>query len=140
MIDAAAKVQGLCPDARPMAEQVRAFDWASTPLGPSSTWPQSLRTMLGVVLNSRSPMCLAWGDALTCLYNDAYRSLLGDRPETLGRPFAEVWADAWPGVAAIMARAYAGEATSFDEFGATVERDGRPEQTWWTFSVSPVVG
>lgn len=123
-----------------MAEQVRMFDWAGTPLGPSSAWPQSLRTMLSVVLNARSPMCLAWGDELTCLYNDPYRSLLGDKPETLGRPFAEVWADAWPGVAEIMARARAGEASSFDEFAATLERHGRPEQTWWTFSVSPVVG
>lgn len=129
-----------CQDARPMAEQVRMFDWAGTPLGPSSAWPQSLRTMLSVVLNARSPMCLAWGDDLTCLYNDPYRSLLGDKPETLGRPFAEVWADAWPGVAEIMARARAGEASSFDEFAATLERHGRPVKTWWTFSVSPVVG
>lgn len=127
-------------NAKPMAEQVQLFDWASTPLGPSSGWPQSLRTMLSVVLNSRFPMCLAWGEGLTCIYNDAYRPLLADKPEALGRPFPEAWADAWPGVAAIMARAVAGEASYFEEFPATIERHGHPAQTWWTFSVSPVAG
>src|ERR1700751_3043440 len=104
MTDAAANGHRIRQDAKPMAEQVRTFDWASTPLGPPSAWPQSLQTMVSVVLNSRIPMCLAWGDGLTCLYNDAYRPLLGDKPEALGRPFAEAWSDAWPGVAAVMAR------------------------------------
>lgn len=140
MTEAAANDHRIRQDATPMAERVRRFDWANTPLGPSAAWPQSLRTMVSVVLNSRIPMCLAWGDGLTCLYNDAYRPLLSDKPDALGRPFAAAWADAWPGVAAIMARALAGEPSYSAEFAATIERHGRPEQTWWTFSVSPVIG
>ena len=43
---------------------IRAKDWSTTPLGPSDTWPQSLKTTLGIVLNSRYPMFVFWGQQL----------------------------------------------------------------------------
>ncbi|HKA27958.1 MAG TPA: hypothetical protein VKH82_01190, partial [Candidatus Binatia bacterium] len=33
-----------------MARRVREFDWASTPIGPMADWPQSLKTIVRVML------------------------------------------------------------------------------------------
>jgi len=73
-----------------MGERIRAHDWAATPLGPIGSWPQSLRTAISIMLNSRFPTYLAWGPQLASLYNEAYRPILGTKREALGRPFAEV--------------------------------------------------
>ncbi|WP_262298302.1 PAS domain-containing sensor histidine kinase [Microvirga sesbaniae] len=121
-----------------MGARIRAHDWAATPLGPVETWPQSLRTAVSIMLNSRFPTYLAWGQDLISLYNDAYRPFLGNKPETLGRPFAEVWAEAWSTVGPIAEQALAGEASYFENMPITLERHGYPEDTWWTFSYSPV--
>src|ERR1044071_5391427 len=32
--------------------RMRAFDWASTPLGPAAEWPQSLKAAVSVLLGS----------------------------------------------------------------------------------------
>lgn len=120
-----------------MAERVRLFDWSRTPLGPSSHWPHSLRTAVSIVLNSRCPMYLAWGEGLTSIYNDAYRPTLGSRPEALGRSFEEVWSEAWPVVGPIAERARAGEASYFEDL--PLKGQGRGEQARWAFSCSPVI-
>jgi hypothetical protein len=54
-----------------MAARMSAFPWADTPLGPMSSWPQSLRTMVNILVTSRYPMWVGWGEKLTFLYNDA---------------------------------------------------------------------
>jgi hypothetical protein len=56
-----------------MAQLTRDFDWANSPLGPVEQWPVSLRTAVGIVLNSRFPMLMWWGNDLIQFYNDAYR-------------------------------------------------------------------
>jgi hypothetical protein len=45
---------------------MRQFDWSQTSLGPVEFWPQSLRTCVRIVLNSRQPMFVWWGDDLIC--------------------------------------------------------------------------
>jgi hypothetical protein len=60
-----------------MGALMRAHDWSRTPLGAAATWPQSLRTAVSVMLNSRYPMFIAWGPELVFLYNDAYRPIFG---------------------------------------------------------------
>ena len=66
---------------------MRELDWAKTSLGPPRTWPQSLRTIVRMVLTSRYAMWLGWGPDLTLLYNDAYARILGAKhPSALGRP------------------------------------------------------
>src|SRR5690348_2681343 len=74
-----------------MGAMMRAMDWAATPLGPVSGWPQSLRTTVSVVLGSSFPMMIAWGPDLWMLYNDAYLPVLGTQkhPRALGRPLLE---------------------------------------------------
>jgi hypothetical protein len=61
-----------------MGNLIRAKDWSKTPVGPIDSWPQSLRTTLSIILNSKFPMFLWWGPELICFYNDAYRPSLGN--------------------------------------------------------------
>jgi hypothetical protein len=69
-----------------MGALIRAHDWSRTPLGPITLWPQSLRTAIDIMLNSRYAMFVWWGHDLTNLYNDAYRPFLGTKhPRALGR-------------------------------------------------------
>jgi len=41
---------------------MRAYDWTKTPLGPTEAWPESLRSALGLCLNSCPSLsrCEAW--------------------------------------------------------------------------------
>lgn len=43
---------------------MRAFDWASSPVGSPQTWPQSLRVTIRLMLNSQHPMFIWWGPHL----------------------------------------------------------------------------
>jgi PAS domain S-box-containing protein len=121
-----------------MGERIRAHDWARTPLGPVADWPQSLRTATSIMLNSRFPTFMTWGPAFTSLYNDAYRPILGSKQEALGQPFPHIWSEVWATVGVIAERAMRGDASYFENLPLTLERHGYPEETWWTFSYSPV--
>lgn len=122
-----------------MGQFLRARDWRDSPLGPPQQWPASLRTAIRIVLDSRHPMFLWWGPHLLNFYNDAYAPILGKRhPDALGRPARETWADIWhdigPQVDAVVQR---GEATWNDQLLLVMERNGYPEETYFTFSYSP---
>ncbi|MFD6417631.1 SpoIIE family protein phosphatase [Streptomyces sp. NPDC060194] len=118
-----------------------AVDWAATPLGPPETWPQSLRTAVGILLSSRFSMWMAWGPELTFFCNAAYRrDTLGSKyPWALGRPAGEVWAEIWadiePRVAQVVER---GESTWDEALLLFVERSGYSEESYHTFSYSPL--
>ncbi|POR41830.1 PAS domain S-box protein [Methylobacterium sp. V23] len=121
-----------------VAARIRAHDWRSTPLGPIETWPNTLRYTLSSMLNSAFPTYLAWGPNLTSFYNDAYRPILGIKPEALGRPFPEVWKESWDQVGPVTELALQGEATYLEDHGITTDRHGTREQSHWTFAYSPV--
>ncbi|MDP3410628.1 sensor histidine kinase [Bosea sp. (in: a-proteobacteria)] len=121
-----------------MGDAIRRHDWAATPLGPLAAWPTALKVSVGTMVNSRFPKCLFWGAELISIYNDAYRPMLGAKPEALGRPFAKVWPEVWDDLAPVAEKALAGEASFFEDMPLVVERFGRPEQTWFTFCYSPV--
>jgi PAS domain S-box-containing protein len=91
-----------------------------------------------MVLGSKFPACIVWGSDLITIYNDAFRPILGAKPEALGRPFNEVWSEAWDEIAPIADRAFAGEATFIEHFPLVVERNGYPEETYFTFCYSPI--
>jgi len=123
-----------------MAARVRAFDWASTPLGPPQQWPQSLRIAVGICLNSRFPMFVWWGPQLINIYNDGYIPMLGKRhPAALGKPAQPTWQEIWhivgPQAEAVMQR---GEATWNERVLLVMERHGYTEETWFTWSYSPI--
>ncbi len=127
-----------------MGHLTRIHDWTQTPLGPPDTWPQNLRTTLGILLNSKFPMFLFWGEELLCFYNDAYRPSLGNNgnhPHALGRPASEVWVLIWEDTVGPLTTHIrnGGEATwSEDEF-MPIYRNGGLEDSYWTFSFSPVL-
>ncbi|HEX6694968.1 MAG TPA: ATP-binding protein [Longimicrobiales bacterium] len=123
-----------------MAGLCRSFDWAATPLGPVTTWPQSLRTTVSTLLASRHPMFLWWGDDLVQVYNDAYRPSLGDRhPRALGMKGREFWTDIWPTIGPQIEQVMSGgDATWHEDQYLPIERNGRMEDVWWTYSYSAV--
>ena len=118
---------------------MRGHDWSASPLGCPTTWPQSLRSVVGLMLDSKFPMFVAWGPELGFLYNESYAELLGAKhPAALGRRFHDVWAEIWPDISPLIDRALAGEATYYEDLPLTVRRKGHDEQAWFTFSYSPV--
>lgn len=122
-------------------EEIRAFDWSATSLGPIADWPIALKTTVRVVLSSRQPMCFWWGRDLLHFYNDAYVPMLGQRAgHALGRPFKDVWSDVWEEVLPFVRTALSGEGTWMEDMPLVVLRNGYPEQTHWTFSYSPLFG
>src|SRR3954470_12803402 len=124
-----------------MSGRMRGFDWSCSPLGPPAHWPQSLKTAVGILLSSKFPMFLAWGPELRFLYNEAYADVLGGKhPAALGHAFEDIWADIWSDVGPLVDRALAGEATYWDNLPLTMTRKGYLEQTWFTFSYSPLRG
>ncbi|ATB58285.1 histidine kinase [Xanthomonas citri pv. fuscans] len=122
-----------------MAQAVRNHDWAASPLGPTAQWPSPLRNAVDLMLGSPESMYVVWGDALTFFYNDAYTPILGPRQaQALGAPLRVLWADAWEAVREPIEAAFVGQASRFEEVPIGMNRYGVPEQTWWTFSFSPI--
>ena len=118
---------------------MRHCDWTATPVGPPDNWPQPLRTTLSLMLDNGHGMFVAWGPELTFFYNDAYAPFLGARhPVALGRAFPDVWAELWPELAPLVGRALAGETIWQEERLLVMTRNGYPEDTWFSFSYSPV--
>lgn len=124
-----------------LGERIRSFEWASTPIGPISSWPQSLKTVVRILLTSRYAMWMGWGPDLTFLYNDSYAHMtLGKKhPWALGKPSREVWAEIWPDIGPRIRKVLeTGEATWDEALLLFLERSGYTEETYHTFSYSPV--
>jgi signal transduction histidine kinase len=125
-----------------LGRRMREIDWAKTPLGPVDSWPQSLRTCIRIVLTSQQPMFVWWGEQLINLYNDAYISILGGKhPAALGQPAQLVWREIWADAGVRAAKAMREDEGTFDEaLMLIMERNGYREETYYTFSYSPVPG
>ena len=118
---------------------MREKDWSSSPLGPPDSWPQSLRTVVGLLLQSRFPMFVAWGKDLGFLYNDPYAEILGAKhPAALGSRFHDIWSEIWSDISPLIDAAMAGQATYREDLPLVMNRKGYDEHTWFTFSYSPV--
>jgi serine phosphatase RsbU (regulator of sigma subunit) len=119
---------------------VLGHDWAATPLGPESEWSSTLRSAVSTCLNSRFPTLLMWGEHLVMIYNDGYAPMLGARhPDALGRPAATVWADIWADLQPMVDEVMAGRATYSEDLPLVMTRHGFVEETYFSFSFSPVV-
>ncbi|MDF3056634.1 MAG: Chemotaxis protein methyltransferase CheR [Rariglobus sp.] len=122
-----------------MGKLVRSMDWAKTPLGPISGWPQSLRTTVSLCLASNFPISLAWGKHHTQIYNDGYWPITGGKhPGSVGQDFSECWASAWPVIGDSFERALAGETSFLENQRMFLDRNGYLEETFFTFSFSPI--
>ena len=123
----------------PMSQLLRAHDWRQSPLGPPATWTRELQTIVDLMLGSKFPMFVAYGPQLGLLYNDAYAEVLGAKhPASLGRRFEEVWSEIWHDILPIVQGAMKGQSTFHENLPLEMNRKGYLEQTWFTFSYSPV--
>ena len=121
------------------ADLVEELDWGSTPLGARERWSPGLVTFQRLCLESRFPIVLFWGPKFVMIYNDAYRTILGERhPRSLGQPARECWHEIWdeirPMLEGVLERA---ESTWSENLMLPLERDGTPEERYFTFSYSP---
>ncbi len=125
-----------------MGALMRAYAWSRHPLGNPKDWSQALRTAMRLMLNSRHPMCLLWGEEGFWFYNDAYRqTLTAERhPSSVGQPARQVWPEVWDDVVSTQIKQVmsGGSATWHENQLMVLRRNGRDEDTYWTYSYGPI--
>lgn len=122
-----------------MGARLRAHDWSRTPLGAPARWPQSLKTLVALMLASEHPMFMAWGPSQTWLYNDPFIPIMGDKhPQRLGlHALDQVWSEARTVLAPLFDRVFAGTPVQMDDFALELDRHGRLEEAHFAFSYTP---
>jgi hypothetical protein len=124
-----------------MGAATAAYDWAANPLGAPASWPVALRSAVSLCLSSRFPMMVLWGPDLIGIYNDGMRPVLGTvkHPGGLGAPAREVWSEIWDEIGPSFADVLAtGRPTWAENQRLVLERNGFPEECYFTYSYSPV--
>ena len=123
------------------ARLLRSLDWSESTLGDPAGWPETLKLALRLMLTSRFEMWVGWGPDVLFFYNDAYRPTLGIRhPDAMARPTREVWPEIWDDIEKRVRVVYdEGESTWDRALPLVIERSGRPEETYHTFSYSPLI-
>jgi PAS domain S-box-containing protein len=123
-----------------MGALMRSIDWSETPLGPVQRWPQSLRTAVSMMLDSRFAMVVAWGQESLFLYNDRYRPVLGasKHPGALGHPAREIFPEVWDFIGPLFRQALQGDAVALDDVLIPLDRNGYLEECFFTLSYSPI--
>ena len=121
-------------------ELIRSIDWSKTPLGSRDAWPESLRTVVNLILASSFPMAILWGSDLIYIYNDAYRVIAAGRhPNAMGKSIREVWPETWEFNKAVLERVMAlGETVHFKDQLYRTARHGSMEDGYFTLSYSPI--
>jgi two-component system sensor histidine kinase VicK len=129
-------------DGGEMGGLIRSFDWSSTVLGDPDQWPPNLLYTVSLLLDSRFPMFLWWGEDLIQFYNDAYRPSLGmdgKHPGALGQKGEECWPEIWPVIKPLIDGVMAsGKATWNEDWLIPIYRNNQLEDVYWTFSYSRV--
>lgn len=125
-----------------MAQMMRQHDWANSSLGTPDRWPEALKVALRLLLTSKFEMWLGWGPEIAFFYNDAYRPTLGNKhPNALAVPTKILWAEIWDDIRERLETVYAtGQATWDRALLLLLERNGYSEETYHTFSYSPLIG
>jgi PAS domain S-box-containing protein len=125
-----------------MARRLRETDWSATALGDRDSWPRSLDLAVAIILVSGFPMAIRWGAELTFIYNDAYRSILGDKhPGALGRPLREVWPEIYAELGPLNEGILRGERGAFfavDHQWAVRRQGSNTGDARFTISYSPI--
>lgn len=124
-----------------MGQRIRDFDWAATSLGEAERWPAPLKTIVRMMLTTNHAVFVFWGPDLICLYNDAYSRSLGSEqhPSILGMKGPDAWAIAWDVIAPQIALVTSGQgATWHENQRIPIQRHGRLEETYWTYSYGPI--
>lgn len=127
-------------DGGEMGELIRAKDWSKTALGNPENWPQSLKTMVAVMLNNPFGMYIAWGENFTQIYNDGFRPILGStkHPQALGISSEITFSEIWDTIRPMFHDVMKGKAVSFPDLKLTLNRNGFDEDCYFNFSYSPI--
>ena len=123
-----------------MGSLIRAFDWATTPLGSPGTWPAALKQMVAQMLANPFPMLICWGKDYIQLYNDAFRPINGEtkHPQALGGGAKDTYAEIWDTIGPMFADVMNGQAVGFPNFMVPLNRNGYTEDCYFDFSYSPI--
>ncbi len=124
-----------------MGALIRAFDWASSPLGPVERWPRALRSSVRFALGSGFPKLLLWGPELIQIYNDAFRPVLGStkHPRSLGQRAHECWPEVWNILGPMFDKVMkTGESIAAEDRLFLLNRHDYLEATYLTISYSPI--
>jgi PAS domain S-box-containing protein len=122
-----------------MGERIRSNDWKLSPLGTPDDWPQSLRTTVSILLNSKFPMFVWWGKDLITIYNDAYCPIAGEKhPSLLGKSGQQGWIEIWEDLGPLVESVFSGRSTWSEDQVLYMNRRGYVEETYFTFSYSPI--
>lgn len=124
-----------------VGHEARTVAWDATPLGPPSTWPESLRHAVRLCFSTRFAVLIAWGPDLTMIYNDGYREMLGSdkHPAALGAPVRVVWSEIWDVISPLFDMVLTtGQPTHRRDLYLLMNRSGYDEETYFTFSYSPL--
>jgi signal transduction histidine kinase/ActR/RegA family two-component response regulator len=122
-----------------VVDEIIGFDWSATSLGGPEQWPIALRCQLATMLACPAPMYMVWGPELVSFYNDAYRPILGYRAATaMGTPFRILWGSIWNEIEPLVDQALSGGVARVTDMRLDLARHGEPEESYWTFSYSPV--
>ncbi|GAA2741242.1 hypothetical protein GCM10009868_06840 [Terrabacter aerolatus] len=124
-----------------MQELFARTDWSATSLGAVESWPANLRILVDVCLSSRFPMLVCWGPDLLMIYNDGYRTLLGEskHPGAWGRAVRDVWPEVWDVIGPMFAGVTGGgPATWVEDELLVVDRSGYLEEAYFTWSYGAV--
>ena len=124
-----------------MAAVINAKNWEATPVGIMDTWPVGLHSTLRIMLKSKFPMFLFWGNELTCFYNDACHDSMGidgNHSDILGKSGAGMLYETWLTILPIIEKVIAtGEASWYEDQCFPVFRNGKMENTYWISGYSP---
>ncbi|KQS03588.1 hypothetical protein ASG11_04410 [Sphingomonas sp. Leaf357] len=122
-----------------MGAVMRAHDWSNSPLGLPESWPQPLKTLVGVLLAADQPMFVGWGEDHVLLYNDGYAPMLADRhPAAFSRPFFEVWPEVRSELIPLFDAVARGEPIHMADLVLELDRPGRDSEAHFAFSYTPV--
>lgn len=120
----------------------RLRNWADTALGPVETWSYDLRAMANMIMACPHPAAMYWGPELTVMYNEAYLDLAGEKhPQLMGQTYREAWAEIYDELEPHLQNALEnGQATMKQEDRLFVNRHGFLEETYFSWSLIPLVG
>ena len=122
-----------------MAARIGAHNWAGTPFGAPSAWPQALRLSLQLCLNTPLPATLYWGPELRMLFNDGWADLHGHE-HALGAPAWLAWGEGWAEAGPRLWRSFAGgESLAGIERRHSLPRGGAMQETLWHYSITPLL-
>src|SRR4051812_31846079 len=122
-----------------MGAAMREIDWSRTPVGAIGQWPQSLRTAVSILLESKFGMMIAWGRDFTQFYNDPFRPILGEtKHPALGRSSQQTFPEAWHIVGPLFEKVLQGEAVGFEDMLVPLDRNGYLEECYFHYSYGPI--